>query len=107
MANNFKNAVSIVNVTPGSVLYTAPSNTQSVIHTLSLSNISNNPHEVTIQFVDLSLGVTRNLLVNAPIPSGSTLVFPKPINLEQGDSIRIVGSDAGVIEAFASILEIN
>lgn len=107
MANTFKNAVSVVNVSPGTVLYTTPSNTQSVIHTLSLANTSSLPHQVTVQFTDLSLGVTRNILVNAPIPAGSTLVFPKPINLEQGDSIRIVGSAAGSIEAFASILEIT
>ena len=107
MANNFKNAVSVVNVSPGSILYTAPSNTQSVIHMLSLANTSNNPHEVTIQLVDLSLGVTRNILVNAPIPAGSSLVFPKPINLEQGDSIRIIASSGGVVEAVASILEIT
>jgi hypothetical protein len=107
MANTFKNAVSVVNVSPGTVLYTAPSNTQSVIHTLSLANTSSLPHQVTVQFIDLSLNVTRNILVNAPIPAGSTLVFPKPINLEQGDSIRIVGSAAASIEAFASILEIT
>lgn len=107
MANTFKNASSVVNVSPGTVLYTTPSDTQSVIHTLSLSNVSGNPHEVTIQFVDLSLGVTRNILTNAPVPAGSSLVFPKPINLEAGDSIRIVASDASVIESFASILEIS
>jgi hypothetical protein len=107
MANTFKNATTIVNVSPGNILYTAPSNTQSVIHTLSLANTSSLPHQVTVQFVDLSLGVTRNILVNVPIPAGSSLVFPKPINLEQGDSIRIIGSAAGVIESFASILEIT
>ena len=107
MANTFKNAVTVVNVSPGTVLYTVPSNTQTVVHTLSLANISSLPHQVTVQFIDLSLNVTRNILVNAPIPAGSTLVFPKPINLEQGDSLRIIGSAAGVIEVFASILEIT
>jgi predicted DNA-binding transcriptional regulator AlpA len=107
MANTFKNASIAVNTTPGTIIYTVPLGRTAVVHTLVVSNISANPQNVTIQMVDASASTAFRLVSDAPIPAGGSLSFPKPINLESGDSIRIVASTVTTLEAFASILEIS
>lgn len=107
MANTFKNASIVINSTPGTILYTTPSSTSSVIHALIISNTSASPQNVTVQVVDASASTSFRLLTNAPIPVGGSLFFPKPVNLEVGDSIRITSSTASALEAYASILEIT
>jgi hypothetical protein len=107
MANTFKNASIVVNTTPGTVIYTTPSATSSVVHTLIIANTSAQPQNVTVQMVDVSTSTSFRLLTNAPIPVGGSLFFPKPINLEAGDAIRITASTSASLEAYASILEIT
>jgi hypothetical protein len=107
MANTFKNASIVVNATPGTILYTAPSSTSSVVHAMIIANTSSSPQNVTVQMIDASASTSFRLLTNAPIPVGGSLFFPKPINLEVGDSIRITGSTSATLEAYASILEIT
>jgi hypothetical protein len=41
------------------------------------------------------------------VPSDSTLVIEKPINLEAGDILKVTASAASDLEAFASVLEMN
>ena len=107
MANTFKNASVVVNATPGTIIYGAPTATTSVIHTLLISNTSSVTQDVTVQVIDISASTSFRILANAPIPAGGSLYFPKPINLETGDSVRITASTAGTLEAFASILEVT
>jgi hypothetical protein len=107
MANTFKNASIVINAAPGTIIYTTPSATTSVVHTLIISNTSSQPQNVTVQFIDVSASTSFRLLTNAPIPVGGSLFFPKPINLEAGDSIRVTGSNPATLEAYASILQIT
>ena len=72
-----------------------------------ISNTSTVPQNVTVQFIDVSAGTTLRILTGAPVPVGGTLVFPKPINLEVGDGVRITGSSAGTLEAYVGVLEIT
>ena len=104
MANIFKNAASVVTTTT-SVLYTSTG--ESVLHGIFLANIIGTQVTGTVIFHDASSNTEHYILFNSPILPGSTLVFDKPINLETGDSIRLLASDADSISAFASILEIE
>jgi hypothetical protein len=103
LANIFKNAAKIVTTT-ASVLYTSTG--ESVAHGIFLANIIGTQVTGTVIFYDASSATEYYILYNSPILPGSTLVFDKPINLEAGDSIRVLSSDVDSISAFASILEI-
>lgn len=105
MANSFKNAGLLVTTTD-SVLYISTGKT-SVLHGIFLANIIGTQITGTVTFHDASSGSEYNILYNAPILPGSTLVFDKPINLESDDSITVMASDTNSINAFASILEIE
>jgi hypothetical protein len=104
LANSFKNAVSVVTTTV-SVLYTSTG--ESILHGIFLANIIGTQVTGTVIFYDASSTTEYYILFNSPILPGSTLVFDKPINLETGDQIRLVASDADSISAFTSILEIG
>jgi hypothetical protein len=107
MANKFRNAAIIANTSPGTILYTVPAQTTAVVHAIVIANITSSPVSATVQFIDASGSTTFRLVTDAPIPAGGSLYFPKPINLEAADSIRIVASNSASIEAFASILELS
>ena len=102
MANTFKNAGVAIG-TSRTTLYTAPSNTQSVIHALYISNIDGvNDANVTVDG-----GTTyRHICKTVPVPADATLLMDKPINLEAGDILGLTASVAGDLEVFASVLEI-
>ena len=107
MANTFKNAGVAVG-TSATTLYTCPAATAAVVHALFLSNVDGtNACTATIE-ASVDGGTTfRKLGLNLDIPSQSSLVFDKPINLEAADVLRITASAASDLEAFASILEIT
>ena len=106
MANTFKNAGVAIG-TSRTTLYTAPSNTQSVIHALYISNIDGvNDANVTVE-VTVDGGTTyRHICKTVSVPADATLLMDKPINLEAGDILGLTASVAGDLEVFASILEI-
>lgn len=107
MANTFKNASAVIDVTPGTVVYTSPAGATSVIHSLSISNVQVNDQTVTVEVVDQSASSTTRIMSNIAVPAGSSIYFPKPINLEPADFIRIIGSNAATLEAFLSVLQIS
>jgi hypothetical protein len=107
MSNAFKNgglALTAVSQT----LYTTPAATESVIHAVFLTNISE-AYEglVTITVTDASAGTDYPILYRAPVKPGSTLVFDKPVNLEAGDSLKALASSTDLMSAFLSILEVT
>ena len=107
MANTFKNASRAIAASPGTVVYTAPAGVTAVIHTLAVSNVSSVPENITIHINDASASTSFRLMKDVPVPVGGTMYFPKPINLEEGDSIRLTSSSTNLLEAFLSILEIT
>jgi hypothetical protein len=107
MANTFKNKSAVIAAT-ATTIYTAPAGTQSVIHSLFLSNVDTSANiNVTLELYDTSLTTAYKILYNVPIPAGSTLVLDKPINLEATDQLRATSSVASKIEAVVSVLEIS
>ena len=107
MANTFKNAAVAIG-TSATTLYTAPAGTTGIIHAIYISNVDGvNDATVDITVTDTSVGQTFHIMKTVEVPSDSTLVIEKPINLEAGDILKVTASAASDLEAFASVLEMN
>ena len=94
--------------TSATTLYTAPAGTTGIIHAIYISNVDGvNDATVDITVTDTSAGQTFHIMKTVEVPSDSTLVIEKPINLEAGDILKVTASAASDLEAFASVLEMN
>ena len=107
MANAFKNkGLDITAVEQ--VIYTAPASTESVIHAVVLTNITDGFESlVSLSVNDVSASADYKILHRVPVSPGSTLTFDKPINLEAGDSLKVSASDNNLMTAFLSVLEVS
>ena len=114
MASAFKNAgMSVVTTDDASAnLYTA-SGVTAVVHAIYISNkSSSNEANVDVKVTTDGGSTFYHVGKSLNIPVENTLVLDKPINLEDGDILRIVAevnadSSSPDIEAYASILEIS
>lgn len=108
MANTFKNAVlSGVGIT-ATTLYTTAASTTSTIIGLSVANKLTSQVSVT---VTLTKGATTvNLIKDAPVPVGSSLIVvggDQKIVLETGNIIKVTSNTAASVDAVMSVLEIT
>lgn len=107
MANAFKNATIAV-TTSSQDFYTTPASTEAIVHALYISNIDGtNDATIDVLIYDASKATSFHVAKTALVPADDTLILDKPINLEEGDKIQILGSADNDLEAFASILEIT
>ena len=114
MASAFKNAGMTVVTTDNSSanLYTA-TGVVAVVHAVYISNKSStNEANVDVKVTTDCGSTFYHVGKSLRIPVENTLVLDKPINLENGDIIRIVAevnadSSSPDVEAYASILEIS
>jgi hypothetical protein len=107
MANAFKNKGISLTAT-AQTMYTTPAATQSVVNALFLTNITDGYEGlVTVIVNDTSASTDYKILYRAPVPPGSTLTFDKPINLEAGDSLKVLATSTSMLTAFLSVLEIT
>ena len=114
MASAFKNAGMTVVTTDNSSanLYTA-TGVVAVVHAVYISNKSStNEANVDVKVTTDGGSTFYHVGKSLRIPVENTLVLYKPINLENGDFIRIVAevnadSSSPDVEAYASILEIS
>lgn len=101
----FRNAGLAAVGTSYTTLYTGPASYEAVIHSLYFSNSDTvNTVNVSVR-VNIGGGVTAiDLIENAPVLPGTSLVFDKPINMKASDTIQVKASATSVLDAFASIL---
>ena len=108
MANTFKNKQS-VNVGTSTVsIYTAPSSTTTTLIGLTLANVSGASITATVAVTDTSASTTANIIKNAPIPVGSSLVAvggDQKVVLETGDILKITASASNSVDAVVSYME--
>ena len=115
MASTFKNAGMAVVTTDNSSanLYTAGGSTYAVIHAVYISNKSStNEANVDVKVTTDGGSTFYHIGKSLRIPVENTLVLDKPINLEDGDKLRVIAeenadSSSPVVEVYASILEIS
>jgi hypothetical protein len=111
MANTFTRKLSrLVGVTATTVgSYTVPSATTSIVVGLSVTNVTASAITATVAILDVS-AQTTNLVVNAPISAGSSLVIgggDQKIVLITGDQLQVSSSAATSLDAVMSIMEIT
>ena len=106
MANTFKNGVKKNIGTVQQTVYTAT--TTAIVTALSLTNNLTSAITATVTLTDTSAGIEVNLIKDAPIPPGSSLVAigsEQKIVLENADIIKVTGSTANAVDAAISVLE--
>jgi len=98
-------SMSVVAPLTRELVYASPALTQSVIHSLYVSNSD----AVLDVSVDLELEKTgaifKYLGRNLPVPNGGTLVFDKPITIEAGEKVHITATVAS-IDVTISVLQV-
>jgi len=109
MANTFKNAA-YSNVSSGSynTLYTAPTNTRTIILGLALANKTSAEVKVKVQFSDYSAGTTYQLLEDVAIPGNTTLevLAGQKYVLETSDALKLQADTGTAIDAVMGLMEI-
>ena len=110
MANDFKNQGYAL-TTGGNIVYTAPSGDvldTAIIHSMIISNIDGtNSANVSIKARAKAADTYFHVAKDIPVPAGSSLSIPKPVDLESGGDIHMTASANGDLEAVLSILEIT
>ena len=108
MANTFKNKQA-VNVGTSTVsVYTVPSSTTTTLIGLTLANVSGASITATVAITDTSASTTANIIKNAPIPVGSSLVAcggDQKVVLETTDILKVTASASNAVDAIVSYME--
>jgi len=98
-------SMSVVLADTRELVYTSPVLTQSVIHSLYVSN-SDPILDLTVDIeLEKSGALFKYLGRNLPVPNGGTLVFDKPITISAGEKIHITANIAAV-DATISVLQV-
>jgi hypothetical protein len=111
MANTFTRKLSRLVGTSATTVgtYTVPSSTTTIVVGLSVTNVTASAITATVSILDVS-AQTTNLVVNAPISAGSSLVIgggDQKIVLITGDQLQVSSSAATSLDAVMSIMEIT
>ena len=108
MANTFISAAT-GSTTGVTTMYTCPAATSAVVHAMYLSNVDGtNDADISVSISGSANFQTRRyLLRTVAVPSDSTVVIEKPINLGAGDKLETQANADSDIDVFASILEIT
>lgn len=103
---NFAGAsMSVVAASTRELVYESPALTQSVIHSIYVSN-SDAVLDVSVDIEVEKTGVVFKYLGrNLPVPNGGTLVFDKPITIAAGEKIHITATIAS-IDVTISVLQV-
>ena len=90
-------------------MYTCPAQQSAVVHAMYLSNVDGtNDADISVSISGSRILNTRRYLLNTvEVPSDSTVVIEKPINLGAGDKLETQANADSDIDVFASILEIT
>jgi len=90
--------------TTGTSLYTVPSGKYSTIHSIYLSNRYNlEDLYVSVEIINGADNYFVAYLI--PVTANIPTVLERPINLEDGEILKITASRADSIDAVASVLE--
>lgn len=100
----FKNAKVSGASTTGTDLYTVPSGKYATVHSIYVTNTYNlEDLYVNIEIINGSDNYYVAYLY--PVQSNMGAIFERPINLEDGEVLKVTASRADSIDAVASILE--
>lgn len=100
----FKNAKVSGASTTGTNLYTVPSGKYSVIHAIYITN-RYNLEDLYVNIEVVSGGTSYYIAYLYPVQGNLGAVWERPINLQDGEVLKITASRADSVDAFASVLE--
>lgn len=109
MANAFKLKTDTGVGTSLATVYTCPSSTETTIIGLTVANITTSQIEVDVQLVNND-GDNVYLILNAPVPAGSSLVVvggEQKVVMEESDILKVASNAANSADVALSILEIT
>lgn len=102
----FKNAKVSGASTSGSTIYTVPSGKYTTVHSIYVTNTYNlEDLYVNIEVVASGGGSSFHVAYLHPVQANLGAVFERPINLEDGEALKVTASRADSIDVVASILE--
>lgn len=108
MANTFKNAVASGVGTSSVDVYTAPSATTSTLIGMTVANTQTSGITVTVTLTDTSASQAVNMVKNATVPAGGSLVViggDQKVVLEATDKISVQSSASTSADVIVSVLE--
>ena len=107
MTNTFVNASNAIS-SSGTVIYTCPSATTAVIHSVFISNVSASSSDtIEIKMTSSARSSTYHIGKNIPIAVGSSLILDKPIVLQASDTLTFTSGANSTLEATLGILQIS
>jgi hypothetical protein len=109
MAQSFYGSSLSITNNVRTLVYNSPASTTSVLHSIYISNTCQIDISCDIEMERASAtGVFTYLGRYMPLPSGSALIFDKPINFLPGDNLYITSSfSTGAIDVTISTLKIT
>ena len=109
MAHNYTNAKVDLISTDETTFYTAPSDGQSIVKSILVSEDAGATPTLTITLTDNeSSKSTFSLFKTKALTANGTLEFlPSPLVLKSGEEIKVTASAANQLHIVASILEIT
>lgn len=85
-------------------IITAPANTTIAVHTLFITNLTNEIKTVNLRFKDLSSTVTTSILHGLKIPPGFSYYLDRTLNLTPGDILEASADSINSVEMFLSYI---
>jgi hypothetical protein len=107
MANIFVNALKASVPTTPFTLYTGPTDRKSVCHSIFMANKAADEVAVSVELTDISTGAVCLVANAVPVPINTTYYLDKPINIEEGDILKVWCDTAVSMDVTASILQVT
>lgn len=108
MTTTFKNKGSAAVGAAPVTVYTVPGATTVVVQGMVIANILATDILVTVTWTDSSAAATYNLVKDAPIPAGGSIVIidNNKLNLETADDIKVTSNTAASADVSLSYMAI-
>jgi hypothetical protein len=106
MANAFKNIATTPSGTSDTTIYTAPTATTGIVKNINLYNNHSGTVDVIVKITDTSASTTVTVQKETMSAAGESSLTG-PFVLEESDTLQLNCATGGVINAFASVLEIS
>ena len=86
-------------------IYTCPAATEASIHGLVFANNTGGAVTITLKIYIQSLGTTTTVATGISVAANSTYTWPKPIDVNAGDSVQAVAATGSAIVCLYSVYE--
>ena len=107
MANSFKNAKVDLTTTNATTLYTVPSATTTIVKSILVSEDSGNADTITVTLTNASSAVFSLFKVKAVGANTTIELLTSPLDVTEGEIIKVTAATANRLHVVASLLEVS